>query len=56
MKKGDDVTDDDDADMVRTSVSQDRVTATLCTEELLRKTQHIWIAFSTCLTGKNCGV
>jgi hypothetical protein len=35
MKKGDDVVvDGDDDDAVRTSVSQSRVTATLCTEEL----------------------
>jgi hypothetical protein len=32
MKRSDVAADDDDA--VRTSVSQDRVTATLCTEEL----------------------
>jgi hypothetical protein len=31
-KKGDDVEDEDD-DVVRTSVSQNRVTETLCTEE-----------------------
>jgi hypothetical protein len=31
-KKGDDVDDEDDDDAVRTSVSQDRVTAKLCTE------------------------
>jgi hypothetical protein len=33
-KKGDDIADDEDDDVVRTSVSQDRVTATLCTDEL----------------------
>jgi hypothetical protein len=39
-KKGDEVEDeDDDDDVVRTSVSQDRVTATLCTEELFLYTQ-----------------
>jgi hypothetical protein len=32
MKKGDKVADDEDDDAVRTSVSQDRVTATLCTK------------------------
>jgi hypothetical protein len=35
MKKGDEVADDDDDDdddSVRTSVSQDQVTATLCTQ------------------------
>ncbi len=37
-KKGDEV-DDDDA--VRTSVSQDRVTATLCTKKLFLSTQYI---------------
>jgi hypothetical protein len=39
MKTGDDVADDEDADAVRTSVSQDRVTVTLCTEELFLSTQ-----------------
>ncbi len=34
-KKGDDdVDDEDDDDAVRTSISQDRVTSKLCTEEL----------------------
>jgi hypothetical protein len=33
MKKGNDVAGDYDDDAVRTSVSQDRMTATLCTEE-----------------------
>jgi hypothetical protein len=37
MKKGDDVAGDDD-DEVRTSVSQNRVAATLCTEELFLRT------------------
>jgi hypothetical protein len=32
MKKGDDDADDDNDDAVRTSVTQDQVTATLCTE------------------------
>jgi hypothetical protein len=41
MKKGDDVADDDNDDMVRTSVSQDRVKVTLCTEELFHRTQYI---------------
>ncbi len=31
MRKGDDVADDDDHNAVGTSVSQDQVTATLCT-------------------------
>ncbi len=38
MKK-DDVADDVDDDVVRTSVSRDRVTAILCAEELLLSTQ-----------------
>jgi hypothetical protein len=41
MKKGDNVADDEDDDVVRTSVSQDQVTATLCTEELFLSTQYI---------------
>jgi hypothetical protein len=41
MKKGDDVADDDDDYAVRTSVSQDRVTVTLCTEELFLRTQYM---------------
>jgi hypothetical protein len=42
LKKGDDVAvNDDDNDVVRTSVSQNRVTATPCTEELLLRTQYI---------------
>ncbi len=40
MKKGDDVTVDDDR-AVETSVSQNRVTATLGTEELFLRTQYI---------------
>ncbi len=36
-KKGDDVEDEDD-DVVSTSVTQNRVTATLCTEELFHCT------------------
>ncbi len=49
-KKGDNVDDEDDDDAVRTSVLQDRVTATLCTEEL-----YISIALSTYQTGKDVG-
>ncbi len=42
MKKGDDVAvEDNDDDAVRTSVSQNRETATLCTEELFIRTQYI---------------
>ncbi len=37
MKKGDDVTVDDDDDAVRSSVSQDRVTVTLCTGQFFQK-------------------
>ncbi len=44
-KKGDEVDDEvddeDDVDVVRTSVSQDRVKVTLCTEELFLVTQYI---------------
>ncbi len=41
IKKRDDVADDEDDDAVRTSVSQDKVTATLYTEELFLCTQLI---------------
>ncbi len=41
MKKGDDVADDNDDDALKTSVSQDRVTVALCTEELFLRTQYI---------------
>ncbi len=41
MKKGDDVADDEDDDAVRTSVSQDQVTVTLCPEKLFLRTQYI---------------
>jgi hypothetical protein len=40
-KEGNEVEDDYDDDVVRTSVSQDRVTAALCTEELFLCTQYI---------------
>jgi hypothetical protein len=40
-KKGDEVEDEVDDDMMRTSVSQDIVTAILCTEELFLSTQYI---------------
>jgi hypothetical protein len=39
MKKGDDVADDEDDDVVRTSVPQDSVTATLCTEDCFLRMQ-----------------
>jgi hypothetical protein len=42
IKKGDVIVDaDDDDDEVRNSVSQNRVTATLCTEDFFLSTQHI---------------
>jgi hypothetical protein len=40
-KKGDEVEDEVDDDVMRTSVSQDIVTAILCTEELFLSTQYI---------------
>jgi hypothetical protein len=40
-KKGDEVKYEDDDDVVRTSVPQDKVTATLCNEELFLCTQNI---------------
>jgi hypothetical protein len=52
MKKGYDV-DDDHYGAVRTGVSQDRVTAILCTEELFLGIQYI--ALSTYQTSKNVG-
>jgi hypothetical protein len=39
MKKGDGA-DDDDGDEVRTSVSQNCVTATLCTEEFFLRVSY----------------
>jgi hypothetical protein len=58
MKKGADVADDEDDDAVRTSVSQDRVTATLYTEELFLRMQykHVYcVALFTYHTGQNVG-
>jgi hypothetical protein len=46
LKKGDDVAVDDDDDAVRTSVSQDQVTVTLCTEEFFLRTQFIYVVLS----------
>ncbi len=41
-KKGDEVADDeDDDDAVRTNVSQDQMTVTLCTEESFLSNQYI---------------
>ncbi len=40
-KNGDEVKDKYDNDVVRTSESQDRVTVTLCTEEMFLCTQYI---------------
>jgi hypothetical protein len=52
IKKGDDVADDDDNDAVRTSVSQDQVTATLCTKEIVPH-DSVYIALITYQTDKN---
>ncbi len=41
MKKGDNVIDNEDDDVVKTSASQDQVTTTLCTEVLFLSTQYI---------------
>jgi hypothetical protein len=44
-KKGDEVADSEDDDaVVRTNLSQDRVTATLFTEEMFLSTQYTYIA------------
>jgi hypothetical protein len=40
MRKRDEIADDEDDDAVRTSVSQDHVIATLCSEELFLSTQY----------------
>ncbi len=40
MKKGDIVSDADDDDEVRTSVSENHATATLCTEEFFLRTRY----------------
>jgi hypothetical protein len=40
MKKGDDVADYEEDDVMRTSVSQDQVTVTRFTEELFLRTQY----------------
>jgi hypothetical protein len=45
LKKGNVVSDADDDDEVRTSALQNRVTATVCTEEVFLRTQYIYIAF-----------
>ncbi len=41
VKKGDDVSVDDDDDTMRTSVSQNQVIVILCTEELFLRTQYV---------------
>jgi hypothetical protein len=41
IKKADEVADDDGDDAVRTSLSQDQVTATLYTEELFLSAQYM---------------
>jgi hypothetical protein len=51
-KKGDDVAVDGD-DVVRTSVTQTRVTATLCTREYFSGLSIHTVALSTYQTGKN---
>jgi hypothetical protein len=43
-KKEDEVNNEDDDDVARTSVSQDRATATLCTEGLFLSTQYIQVS------------
>jgi hypothetical protein len=55
LRKGDDVADEYDYVVVRTSVLQDQETATLCTEELFLKIQHIYIALYTYQAGQNVG-
>jgi hypothetical protein len=40
-KKGDEIDDEDDDDAVRTSVSHNRLTAILYTEELFLSTQYM---------------
>ncbi len=54
VKKGDDGAVDDDDDVVRISVSQTQVTATLCTEEFI-PWDSVFIAVSAFQTGKNGG-
>jgi hypothetical protein len=44
LKKGNVVSDAYDDYEVRTSASQNRVTATVCTEEFFLRTQYIYIA------------
>jgi hypothetical protein len=51
-EKGDVIVIADD-DEVRTCVSQNRVTATLCMEELFLRTQYLYIALSSYQLGKN---
>jgi CRISPR/Cas system CMR subunit Cmr4 (Cas7 group RAMP superfamily) len=54
VKKGDDGAVDDDDNVVRISVSQTQVTATLCTEEFI-PWDSVFIAVSAFQTGKNGG-
>jgi hypothetical protein len=44
LKKGDVDDDADDDDEVQTLVSQNRVTATLSTEEFFLRTWHLWLS------------
>ncbi len=46
MKEGDDVAVDEDDGAVRMSESQNRVTATLCSEEWFLRTQYKWLHIS----------
>jgi hypothetical protein len=43
LKKGDVIDDADDDDELRTSASQNHVTATLFTDELFLRTQYIYV-------------
>jgi hypothetical protein len=54
-EKGDVIVIADDDDEARTCVSQNLVTATLCTEELFLRTQYLYIALSSYQLGKNGG-
>jgi hypothetical protein len=51
--RGNDVAEDKDDDVVRTSVSQGQVTVTLCNDELFLSTQFIW--FSPHIKQVKCG-
>ncbi len=55
-KKGNEITVDEDDDALRTSVSQDRVAATLGTEELFFSTQYILLHAFQMGNHVGCGV